>query len=53
MLCLMAYTAARQIELHRADLADLRTISGHLVLAVQGKGRGEKGRGAGVGQPGG
>jgi integrase/recombinase XerD len=42
MLCLMAYTAARQIELHRADLADLRTASGHLVLNVQGKGREEK-----------
>ncbi len=42
MLCLMAYTAARQIELHRSDLADLRTASGHLVLNVQGKGREEK-----------
>lgn len=42
MLCLMAYTAARQIELHRADLADLRTASGHLILNVQGKGRDEK-----------
>jgi integrase/recombinase XerD len=42
LLCLMAYTAARQIELNRADLSDLRTVSGHLVLNVQGKGREEK-----------
>jgi integrase/recombinase XerD len=42
ILCLMAYTAARQIELYRADLADLRTEAGHLVLRVQGKGRDDK-----------
>lgn len=41
ILYLMAYTAARQIEAHRADLADLRTDSGRLVLAVTGKGRQE------------
>jgi len=41
ILYLMAYTAARQVELHRADLADLRTEAGRLVLAVQGKGRSE------------
>lgn len=42
ILCLMAYTAARQIELYRSDLADLRTEAGHLVLRVQGKGRDDK-----------
>lgn len=42
ILCLMAYTAARQIELHRADLSDLATSGGKLVLNVQGKGREEK-----------
>jgi site-specific recombinase XerD len=39
ILCLMAYTGARTIEVHRADLADLRTEGGRLVLHVQGKGR--------------
>lgn len=43
ILCLMLYTAARGIELHRADLDDLRTMDGSLVLKVQGKGRDEKG----------
>ena len=38
MLALMLYTAARSIELHRADLADLKTINSKLVLYVQGKG---------------
>jgi integrase/recombinase XerD len=38
ILVLMAYTAARTIELHRADLADLSTQDGRLVLKVQGKG---------------
>lgn len=41
MLYLMAYTAARTVELHRADLADLRTEGGCLVLQVRGKGRQE------------
>ncbi|OQY99308.1 MAG: hypothetical protein B6D41_01630 [Chloroflexi bacterium UTCFX4] len=39
LLSLMAYTAARSIELHRADLEHLRTEAGKLVLQVQGKGR--------------
>jgi integrase/recombinase XerC len=42
MLALMLYTAARSIELHRADLSDLQTQAGHLVLQVQGKGHTEK-----------
>lgn len=43
ILCVMVYTAARGIELHRADLEDLKTFDGALVLKVQGKGRDEKG----------
>ena len=42
MLTVMLYTAARGIELHRADIADLRTTQGKLVLFVQGKGHMEK-----------
>ena len=42
LLALMAYCAARSVELHRADLADVRTVSGKLVLQVRGKGRDEK-----------
>lgn len=38
----MAYTAVRTVEIHRADLADLQTRGGRLVLAVQGKGSREK-----------
>ncbi len=41
ILYLMAYTAARGIELQRADLADLKTTGGRLTLAVRGKGRAE------------
>lgn len=41
ILHLMAFTAARTIELWRADLQDLRTEQGRLVLGVQGKGRQE------------
>lgn len=41
ILYLMAYTAARTIEVHRADLSNLKTRSGRLVLEVQGKGREE------------
>lgn len=44
ILAIMAYTGARTIELQRADLADLKTQSGRLVLVVQGKGRTEKDR---------
>lgn len=42
ILSLMLYTAARGVELHRADLADLQTQGGRLVLFVQGKGKAEK-----------
>jgi site-specific recombinase XerD len=42
MLCVMLYTAARGIELHRADFEDLTTKDGSLVLNVQGKGHDEK-----------
>jgi site-specific recombinase XerD len=41
ILYLMAYTAARTIEVHRANLDQLRTESDRLVLKVQGKGREE------------
>jgi integrase/recombinase XerD len=39
---LLAYTGARGIELQRADIEDLQTEAGELVLLVQGKGRDEK-----------
>lgn len=42
IVSLMLYTAIRGIELHRADLADLQTQGGKLVLFVQGKGHTEK-----------
>jgi integrase/recombinase XerD len=42
ILALMAYTAARTIEVHRADLVDLKSEAGQMVLHVQGKGRDEK-----------
>jgi site-specific recombinase XerD len=42
ILALMLYTAARTIEVHRADVADLTTEGGKLVLMVQGKGHMEK-----------
>lgn len=42
LLCLMLYTAARGIEIHRADMDDLQTMDGALVLNVQGKGRDER-----------
>lgn len=42
MLCVMLYTAARGIELHQADIEDLKTMDGALVLQVQGKGHYEK-----------
>lgn len=38
ILSLMAYTGARSVEVHRADLADLKTEGGRLVLYVTGKG---------------
>ena len=40
-LYLRAYTGCRDVELHRADLADLQTRSGRLVLMVRGKGHAE------------
>ena len=42
ILALMLYTAARTIEVHRADVNDLTTLGGKLVLLVQGKGHMEK-----------
>lgn len=41
ILYLMAYTGARTIEVHRADLGDLRTEGDRLVLNVRGKGHEE------------
>lgn len=38
---LLAYTGARGIEMHRANIEDLKTEGGELVLHVQGKGRDE------------
>ena len=42
ILCVMLYTAARGIEVHRADVTDLKNVDGALVLSVQGKGHAEK-----------
>lgn len=42
LLAVQLYTAARGIELQRADLADLKTQNGRLVIFVQGKGHEEK-----------
>lgn len=42
LLAIQLYTAARGIELYRADVADLETQGGRLVLMVQGKGQNEK-----------
>lgn len=42
MLALMLYTAARTIEVYRADFADLQSVGGNLALYVQGKGHNEK-----------
>ncbi len=41
IIALMAYTAVRTVEVHRADRGDLRTLRGRRVLWVQGKGRDE------------
>lgn len=38
---LMLFTAARTVEVYRANLDDLATEAGHLVLRVQGKGHEE------------
>lgn len=42
LLAIQLYTAGRGIELHRADIADLKTQDGRLVLMVQGKGQDDK-----------
>jgi integrase/recombinase XerD len=42
LLAIQLFTAARGIELHRADVSDLQTQAGRLVLMVQGKGQNEK-----------
>lgn len=42
ILMLMAYTAARTVEIHRADVEDLQARHDRAVLAVQGKGHAEK-----------
>lgn len=42
IIALMAYTGVRAVEIHRADVGDLRTKDDRLVLRVQGKGRQEK-----------
>lgn len=39
IISLMAYCALRQVEVQRADVEDLKTKDGRLVLWVQGKGR--------------
>jgi site-specific recombinase XerD len=41
IIYLMAYTAARTVEVHRADLEDLSTKANRPVLKVRGKGRAE------------
>lgn len=41
ILALMAYTGARSVEVNRADLDNLRTENGRLVLYVTGKGHQE------------
>ncbi len=41
IVLLMAYTGIRTVEAHRANVTDLRTRDGRLVLEVQGKGRQE------------
>ena len=42
VIALMAYTAVRTIEVHRADVGDIRTKDGRLVLWVWGKNRDAK-----------
>lgn len=42
LLSLMAYAALRQVEIHRADVEDLKIQDDRLVLWVQGKGSPEK-----------
>lgn len=42
LIFLALYTAARSIELHRADIEDLKTAGEQMIFYVQGKGRIEK-----------
>jgi integrase/recombinase XerD len=42
ILSLMAYCGLRSVEIHRANIGDLRTRGDRLTLAVQGKGRADK-----------
>jgi integrase/recombinase XerD len=39
ILALMAYTGVRTVECYRAEIKDLETRSGKLILNIQGKGR--------------
>lgn len=41
ILTLMAYCALRMVEVHRANVSDLKTEGDRMVLSVQGKGRSE------------
>lgn len=41
-LALRAYTAVRDVELHRADISDLKTRGDRAVLFIQGKGHQSK-----------
>lgn len=42
LIWLALYTAARSVELWRADIEDLRTVGQQMLLYVQGKGRTDK-----------
>ncbi len=42
IIALMLFTGLRTVEVYRADIADLATRGGRLVLMVQGKGHAEK-----------
>lgn len=42
LICLMVTTGMRDIEIHRADIKDLRTLGDFTALYYQGKGRAEK-----------
>jgi len=42
IVALMAFCGLRSVEIHRADIGDLRTRGDRLTLDVQGKGRKEK-----------
>lgn len=39
ILCLKAYTGVRDVEVHRANVGDLQTKNGVMVLKIHGKGR--------------